>query len=136
MLVVNHFKHSTVATAALANRQKSMSMLITKLVQDCATRWNSTYYLLERTVETRWPISAVLSDKKVTKRSDRHLDLKNEQWELAKLLLGPLQQIETATVYFSEEENLSISTVLPVLFGIMDNLKASDEDCHTLKEFK
>ena len=61
--------------------------------------------LLERTVETRWPISAVLSDEKVTKRSDRYLDLKNEQWELAKLLLGPLQQIDTATVYFSEVEN-------------------------------
>lgn len=134
--LVNHFKHSTVATAALANRQKSMSMPVKKLVQDCATRWNSTYYLLERIVETRWPISAVLSDEKVTKRSDRYLDLKNEQWELAKRLLGPLQQIETATVYFSEEENLSISTVLPILFGIMDNLKGSDEDCHTLKEFK
>ena len=72
----------------------------------------------------------------MTKRSDIYLDLKNEQWELAKQLLGTLQQIETATVYFSEEENLSISTVLPVLFGIMDNLKASDEDCNTLKEFK
>ena len=113
-----------------------MGMPVKKLVQDCATRWNSTYYLLQRIVETRWPISAVLSDDKVTKRSDRYLDLKNEQWELAKQLLGPLQQIETATVYFSEEEKASISTVLPILFGIIDNLKASDEDCHTLKEFK
>ena len=65
--LVNHFKHSTVATAALANRQKSMSMPVKKLVQDCATRWNSTYYLLERIVEISWPISAVLSDEKVTK---------------------------------------------------------------------
>ena len=88
--LVYHFKHSTFATATLANRQKSMSMPVKKLVQDCATRWNSTYYVLERTVETRWPISAVLSDDKVTKQSDRYLDLKNEQWELAKLLLGPL----------------------------------------------
>ena len=58
--------------------------------------------LIERIVETRWPISAVLSDEKVTKRSDRYLDLKNEQWELAKRLLGPLQQIETTTVNFIE----------------------------------
>ena len=35
--LVNHFKHSIVATAALANRQKSMSMPVKKLVQDCAT---------------------------------------------------------------------------------------------------
>ena len=65
--LVNHFKHSTVATTALANRQKSMSMPVKKLIQDCVTQWNSTYYLLERTVETRWPISAVLSYEKVTK---------------------------------------------------------------------
>ena len=106
-------------------------MPVKKLIQDCATRWNSTYYLLQRIVETRWPISSVLSDEKVTK-----LDLRNEQWELAKRLLGPLQQIEIATVYFSEEEKVSISTVLPILFGVIDNLKASDEDCHTVKEFK
>ena len=47
-----------------------------------------------------------------------------------------MQQVEPATVYSSKEENLSISTVLPVLFGIMYNFKAADEDCHTLKEFK
>ena len=134
--LVSHFRHSSVATAALADRQKSMSMPVKKLIQDCATRWNSTYYLLQRIVETRWPISAVLSDERVTKRSDRFLDLRNEQWELAKRLLGPLQQIETATTYFSEEEKVSISTVLPILFAIIDNLKASDEDCNVVKEFK
>lgn len=70
------------------------------------------------------------------KSEDGYLDLRNEQWELAKRLLGPLQQIETATTYFSEEEKVSISTVLPILFGVIDNLKASDKDCHTVKEFK
>ena len=30
--LVNHFKHSTVATVALANRQKSMSMPVYKIV--------------------------------------------------------------------------------------------------------
>ena len=73
--LVNHFRHSIIATAALADRQKCMSMPIKKLVQDCGASWNSTYYLLERIVETRWPISAVLSDEKVTKWSDRYIDL-------------------------------------------------------------
>ena len=36
----------------------------------------------------------------------------------------------------SEGQKVSISTVLPILFGIIDNLKASDEDCHTLRDFK
>ena len=55
-----------------------------KLIQHCATRWNSTFHMLERLIEMRWPVSAVLSDEQVTKRSDRYLDLKSEQWVLAK----------------------------------------------------
>jgi len=65
--LVTHFKHSTVATAALADRQKRTNMPVKKLLQDVSTRWNSTYYLLDRPVEMRWPISAVLSDERVTK---------------------------------------------------------------------
>jgi len=37
------------------------------------------------------------------------IDLRNEQWDLAKELLGPLQQIEVATVYFSEENKVYIN---------------------------
>ena len=92
--------------------------------------------MLERLVETRWPISAILSDEKVTKRVDRSLDMKNEQWDLAKELLAPLKQIETATVYISEEEKASISSVLPILYGIIDNLNIKDEDAFAIKEFK
>ena len=134
--LVGHFKHSTVATAALVDRQKRMNMPVKRLLQDVATRWNSIYYLLDRLVEMRWPISAVLSDERVTKRLDRNLDLRSDQWDLAKELLAPLQQIEVATVYFSEESKVSISSVLPILYGIMDNLAVADEDSSIVKNFK
>ena len=56
------------------------------LIQDVSTRWNSTFYMIERLVEQRWPITAVLSDNSVTKPSDRYLDLKSEQWEILSAL--------------------------------------------------
>ena len=48
-------------------------------------------------MEMRWPVSAVLSDERITKRSDQTLDLKSEQWTLAEELVkvlshNPLQQ--------------------------------------------
>ena len=51
------------------------------------------------------PVSAVLSDERITKRSDRTLDLKSEQWTLAEDLVKVLSPFEVATTFFSYEEN-------------------------------
>ena len=72
--------------------------------------------MLERLVERRWPIGAVLSDEAVTKRSDRYLDLKTDQWEIAVQLIKPC---DIATIFFSYEDNPSISCILPILHGIL-----------------
>ena len=79
--------------------------------------------MLERLVDIHWPVSAVLSDEQVM-RADRYLDLKNEQWDLAKELLAPLKQIETATVYISEEEKASVFFLVSFQF-CMESLKIS-----------
>ena len=54
-----------------------------QLIQDVKTRWNSMYFMIERLVEQRWPITA---DTTATKSSDRYLDLKSHQWELLEAL--------------------------------------------------
>ena len=77
--LVGHFPHSVVASEALNERQQLMGIDQKKLIQSCATRWNSCYEMLLRLLEMRWPVSAILSDDSVTKRSDRYLELKNEQ---------------------------------------------------------
>ena len=121
--LVGHFKHSTLATQELEKRQLQMNIEKKKLINDCATRWNSTFYMLERLIELRWPVTAVLSDDRVTKRSDRSLDLKGDQWVLAEQLVKVLHPIEVATAFLSSEENASLSCVLPVMYGLVDALK-------------
>ena len=39
-------------------------------------------------------------------------------------------------MYISEEEKASISSILPILYGIIENLSITDEDLVTIKEFK
>ena len=56
----------------IKKREAQMNMTEMKLLQDCPTRWNSTFYMLERLVQLRWPVIAVLSDDSVSKRSDRY----------------------------------------------------------------
>ena len=68
--IVSHFSHSVVATEALKNKQQQMNITAKKLINSCPTRWNSTYEMFERLLKLRWPITAVLSDETITKRSD------------------------------------------------------------------
>ena len=73
--------HSSLATDTLKQRQRKMGLPQKKLKQDIATRWNSTFYMVH---QMRWPVVAVLSDDYVTKRSDRHLDLRPDQWQVVR----------------------------------------------------
>ena len=113
--LLGHFKHSTVATEELKRRQTQMEVAQKKLIQDCATRWNSAFYMLERLVEMWWPICAVLSDETVTKRNKRYLELKTEQWDMAKELVAILKPLEIATAFLSYKEN-TISVILPITY--------------------
>ena len=106
------------------------------LIQHCATHWNFTFHLLERLIEMRWTVSAVLSDKKVTKRSDRYFDLKSEQWVLGEELVKALRSFDVATPYMCCEENTTISSTLPIMHGLVESMKESSEDCMNVVHFK
>ena len=62
-------------------------------IRDCQTRWNSSFFMLQRLLKLRWPITAVLSDPTVTKRSDQYLDLKTDQWNLVSELVTVLSHL-------------------------------------------
>ena len=138
--IVGHFSHSVVATVALKEKQDQMKIDAQKLVNSCATRWNSTYEMLKRLLKLRWPVIAVLSDESVTKRSDRYLDLKTEQWKLVEDLVPVLEQFSVATTFFSYEENVSISSVFTIVYGLLDHLEfpreESSSDSKVIREFK
>ena len=92
--------------------------------------------MLDRLVKLHWPVTAVLSDETVTKRSDQFLDLKTEQWNISAELLKVLEPFDIATTFFSYEENPSISCVLPVLHGLMEKLSISSDDFTEVRQFK
>jgi len=49
--LVGHFKHSSSATARLHQFQAQLNMPNNQLVQDVSTRWNSSYYMMQRLLE-------------------------------------------------------------------------------------
>ena len=47
-----------------------------------------------------------------------------------------LEHLEVATVFLSEENNMSISGVLPIVLGLITKLEVNDDDSSCIKEFK
>ena len=85
--LVNYFKKSTVATKALHAAQKAQNVDQRFLKSSCKTRWNSTFEMMQRLEEFRWPVCSVLSNPDYTTLTDaRVLGLKNNQWALMSAL--------------------------------------------------
>jgi len=138
--LVSHFHHSPLATNALLKRQQEMKPTETskKLVQHCKTRWNSAYDMMERLVELRWPVAAVLSDREIVKQQDaKTLELTEDQWELMRCMLTVLQPLQTATALLSAEKSPPASVCIPMIWGLLNNhLAAQDTDLDAVRQFK
>ena len=125
---VGHFKMSSLATNGL--RAKVKEMLASEhrgkgLIQDVSTRWNSTFYMLERLSLLRWPVVAVLSHQSLTKPQEaRVLDMPVESWKLAEEIVPVLRKVELATVLFSSQSKTTSGVVLPAITGLVQQLKA------------
>lgn len=55
------FHKSTIATEKLKSTQRQMEMPELRPKQECATRWNSTFYMLKRILESKDAIISTLA---------------------------------------------------------------------------
>ena len=120
--LVTHFHHSCIATQNLMEKQKTIKPDANprKLIQDVPTRWNSSFYMLQRLVELKVSVSAVLTDPVLTPKSDhRALLLKEKRWALAEELVSALRPYEKATSVLSGQQYLTISSVLPITSSLV-----------------
>lgn len=79
--IVGHFSHSAAACSKLKQIQDDLNIANRKLVQDVSTRWNSTYYMLERLYEEKRSICIYANEHaKIT-------NLTKTQWDLVASLI-------------------------------------------------
>lgn len=122
--IVTHFKRSTTSHNKLMVYQSNAGSTPLKLIKDVDTRWNSTFYMLERFLLLEDAIKATMAliNKELSSISQR-------EWLIIKKLCIILKPFEDATKNICGESYCSASLVIPMANGLINvysNLKASE----------
>ena len=96
-----------------------------KLIPSVPTRWNSEYDKEKRLIENMKPLMISMVECKIT--SSRTI----EQWEEMKELINILEPFKKATEVLSGESYPTLSSVIPILHGIITFLDRLDENLHS-----
>ncbi|KAF2897618.1 hypothetical protein ILUMI_08558 [Ignelater luminosus] len=104
--IVIHFNHSGLAEQKLKSIQQELNLPNHQLVQDVSTRWNSTYYLMERLLEQKRAVSLYITDHETL------INLTHAQWELLEQCIKLLKPFEEITKITSSGISC-ISEVIP-----------------------
>uniref|UniRef100_A0A8C5NCM1 BED-type domain-containing protein n=1 Tax=Gouania willdenowi TaxID=441366 RepID=A0A8C5NCM1_GOUWI len=134
--LVEHFKKSELACTKLKDKQQQMGTPSHMLVQDVSTRWNSTFHMLSRLLEQRWPVTAALSDPAVTPRGKHYLDLKPEQWDVIQELNQALEPFEGATVFLSGQEYVTLSALPQLVQSLKKSIQTPAFETAPVKSYQ
>ena len=94
------------------------------LIQDVITRWNSTYYMLERFLVLKNPLISSMAN---SDDYDVKVDFTNENWKLLAKVVKILKCFEEATKRLSNK-SASISLTIPIVTIIMKQMEALKND--------
>lgn len=128
--LVAHFKRSTTASSKLFEVQVKAGKEPKKLLQDVTTRWNSTYYMVDRLLEMEEIVRttmALLNSNVVV--------ISVEEWLLLRELRKVLKPMEELTKIISGQKYVTLSSVLILTKGIehiYKNLQRDDDDHNPL----
>ncbi|XP_075155600.1 zinc finger BED domain-containing protein 4-like [Haematobia irritans] len=125
--IVEYFHKSSQALKKLLDTQKQMQLPELKLKQDVATRWNSTYDMLQRIHVVKDAVIATLS----LTRPELMLPL--EDWDLIKEVIPILKPFYEVTIEISAEKCVTLSKVTlmcKILEGHMS--KCTSENNHVI----
>ncbi|KAG7282452.1 hypothetical protein CRUP_018169, partial [Coryphaenoides rupestris] len=112
-LLLSVLYRSTVATEKLKSMQRQMGMAELRPKQECATRWNSTFYMLKRILESK---EAIISTLAVI---NAPVDTTSQvEWETVKEVCPVLEPFEEVTVEISAESYVTASKILPLCKGL------------------
>ncbi|XP_015786600.1 zinc finger BED domain-containing protein 1-like [Tetranychus urticae] len=127
--IVTFFKQSNLANNMLREEQIKDSVEPLKLKQDCCTRWNSTFFMLERYLFLRNYVSIALR-----KLNREDLDINYDEIEILNDMVKCLNHFYKMTNDIMGEKYITISRVIPLVTGV--NFVLEKTHCKTERGLK
>ena len=117
--IVSYFHRSSKATEKLLSLQSQShtTTKVVKLKQDVETRWNSTYYMMERLLKLQEAVTTALC---LSGRND--LCLTNSEFDSMQQIVSVLGAFEKATREMSSESFISLSKIIPLVHLLQSSL--------------
>lgn len=113
--IVGFFRRSSSGMAKLIEQQKLLNKDPKKLIQDVQTRWNSTYYMLERFTELEVPLRTTMA------LVDKDLPIISlEEWDFFKEIVTILKPLEAITKEMSGQNYVTASSVIILTDGLLE----------------
>lgn len=114
--IVTHFKRSNTAWNKLKKYQEQANKTVKRPIQDVVTRWNSTFYMLQRFMELKDEIKCALGSSAI-------ISLTSYEWDICEALIVVLEPSEEVTREMSGQIYVTGSSVLPITSGLTCVLK-------------
>ncbi|KAM3912250.1 E3 SUMO-protein ligase ZBED1-like [Leptodactylus fuscus] len=107
--LVSYFQEDFKASCYLNAKLEAMNK--PRLVVDTEQYWISTLEMCQSLLDLKWAILSILEEQGAKNLSDQH-------WKLLQDLVPMLKTIWIATAFLQEEQNASISSLMPCIHGI------------------
>lgn len=121
--IVGYSKRSHHALAKLQATQEQMNMPKLKLIQDVATRWNSTYDMLQRFIKVKDAINSTLA----VLQSNVEM-LTPEEWIIVEKAAEVLEIFYEVTKEISGDRYVTLSVVLIFTGVIFESMNKYEQD--------
>lgn len=124
--IVEFFKQSSGALHKLQNIQKQSGFEPLKLIQECKTRWNSAFKMMERIIKLKEPVLSTLA---ITNNSLNCIS--DDEWEIISSACTFLQVFDDVTTEMSSENTVTISKQNLFYIFLLDHLHSYIQNTDT-----
>jgi hypothetical protein len=133
--VVTFFHKSNIASEVLKEKQHALQLPKHKLINDCKTRWNSTYQMLQRFLAQRPAVLAALLDEKLRK-SKSVSGMSDHEVQCCEDFVAVMEVMLTATKILCEEKTPTSGLILPLLEKLSCHFERKDGDSNFVLTLK